>query len=1061
MLTPARYHFGLIAHCLGVAGTYFAAARFGVAFVVQPESISVFWPPAGLLLAYLLLTDRCYWPFALAAAFGATVVANFGIGKGVGPSIGFGIVNALEPAVGAWAISRLRRRAFGLESTQDLLLLFGVPAVVCAVMALAGAAVAAIATDVPFWAVWKVWWLADTLGVVLFAPLVVCWANRPSISSARHTLRELVEAVATLAALATVSWGIFATPTGEKPLLLTLPYPVFPLLLWVALRLGARGTAVAVVVVSLIAVWGSSRALGPVSAPHLEAADRVLLIQGFCGVVSLSTFLLVVAITERQSAIRELRTQKQILESVLDSMGEAVLVTDAAGAVVLLNRTFRNIHARPAPVDHSAWPRAFGVYLPDGKTLCPSDQLPIFRAARGEACDNVELMIVDEAHPDGLPVSVTGRPILGPNGGAGAVIAIRDVSAVRHTENKLRDSEQRYRNLVNGVRDYAIFMLDTTGRIASWNDGAERIKGYVEDEILGQHFSCFYPQEDVAAGKTDRELRIASETGRYEEEGWRVRKDGARFWANVVISAVYDSAGRLQGFAKATRDLSAKRAADDALRQSELRFRAIFDQTLQFIGLMAADGTLLEANRTALAATGILEEQVLGQKFWDTPWWMHDAAQQERLRNAVRRAAAGETVRFEAHHPAADGTTIWVDFSLKPYVADGNVLFLIPEGRDITQRRRTEQQLAALTHRLRLLLESSGDGIYGIDLDGRCTFINPAAAEMLGWDADELLGRNMHDTIHHRRADKSEYPLAECPIFCSFKHGQGCAVADESFWRRDHSAFPVEYSSYPLRDEGVVVGAVVMFRDISERQRTERALRRSVREKEVLLREIHHRVKNNLAVIASLFRIQARAVDDKKIKQVLFEAQTRVLSMSLVHENLYNSADLGAVAFDQYAKTLATQIVQTYQFPTTPVELACDVHDVRLTVEQSIPCGLILNEVLSNCLKHAFRDRNRGRVALSISAAAGVCVIRVSDDGVGAPGDMDSRLGKSLGVRLVRILARQLAGTVEYLSPEVGTEVRLTFPIAASADHDQSGVSKITGEIHGNNRPSFIPGVSC
>src|SRR6185436_11649920 len=132
----------------------------------------------------------------------------------------------------------------------------------------------------------------------------------------------------------------------------------------------------------------------------------------------------------------------------------------------------------------------------------------------------------------------------------------RDLTRRRASEERLRQSEEMFRLLIASVQDYAIFMLDPTGHIISWNTGAQRIKGYTPNEIIGKHFSIFYPEADVQSGKPPRELEIASRTGVYEEEGWRLRKDGSRFWANVVITAVHDERGKLRGFAKVTRDIT-------------------------------------------------------------------------------------------------------------------------------------------------------------------------------------------------------------------------------------------------------------------------------------------------------------------------------------------------------------------------------------------------------------------------------------------------------------------------------------------------------------------------
>ena len=163
-----------------------------------------------------------------------------------------------------------------------------------------------------------------------------------------------------------------------------------------------------------------------------------------------------------------------------------------------------------------------------------------------------------------FPVDIMLSPV--ESGGERSILTvIRDITDRKQAETALRRSEERFRLLVEGASDYAIFMLDPEGRVATWNSGAERIKGYRAEEILGQHFSKFYPQESVERGKPQHELEVASAEGRYEDEGWRIRKDGSRFWANVIITALRGKDGQLKGFSKVTRDFTERKGAEESL----------------------------------------------------------------------------------------------------------------------------------------------------------------------------------------------------------------------------------------------------------------------------------------------------------------------------------------------------------------------------------------------------------------------------------------------------------------------------------------------------------------
>jgi len=256
------------------------------------------------------------------------------------------------------------------------------------------------------------------------------------------------------------------------------------------------------------------------------------------------------------------------------------------------------------------------------------------------------------------------------------------------------ESTSRFELLVQSVSDYAIYMLDLSGSVTSWNAGAQRFKGYLADEIIGKHFSTFYPAEDREAGLPARALETAEREGRFEAEGWRVRKDGTRFWANVVIDPVCDSSGSLVGFAKITRDLTERRAAEEALRRREETFRLLVQSVTDYaIYMLDLSGRVISWNAGAQRFKGYAEDEIVGQHF--------SCFYREEDRNsglpATALATATREGRFEAEgwRVRKDGTRFWASVVIDPVRdGEGRLIGFAKVTRDLSERREAEIALA-------------------------------------------------------------------------------------------------------------------------------------------------------------------------------------------------------------------------------------------------------------------------------------------------------------------------------------------------------------------------------
>ena len=453
------------------------------------------------------------------------------------------------------------------------------------------------------------------------------------------------------------------------------------------------------------------------------------------------------------------------------------------------------------------------------------------------------------------------------------------------------------------------------------------------------------------------------------------------------------------------------------LRESEAHFRSVFEGMGEGLLITDLSDVISYANGRMAEMCGYAREEMLGRPAYEL---FLPREEWPTLGSYNERRARGHSDVYETELQRKDGSRFWGLIHATPLRnAQGHVIGTIGAQIDITTRKWAEAALRESEERFRALIEQAVDAVMVHDETGQMLMANERVCQSLGYSHAEMLGLRVPDfemNFDSENVAKSWLALQD-----------GASMHVDGLHRRkDGSTFPVEVHVGLVSFNGKQV-MLAIARDVTQRKLDEAAMAAALHEKEVLLKEIHHRVKNNLQIICSLLNMQSDTLEDEVARDALGETRSRVRSMALIHEQLYQSSDLGHIDLGEYLETLTASIQRSANNDSRRVAFTLDCRAVALDIDRAVPCGLIVNELVTNALKYAFPGEGRGTITLQLRAGEGAVTLTVRDDGIGIPSDFDWQESDSIGLQLVSALTEQLEGRATLDSGAHGTIWTICF----------------------------------
>ncbi len=569
----------------------------------------------------------------------------------------------------------------------------------------------------------------------------------------------------------------------------------------------------------------------------------------------------------------------------------------------------------------------------------------------------------------------------------------------KRTQNQLIEAERFNRSIIESSIDM-IVAFDNEGKVIQFNHAASVEFGLTIEDAKELHASQFLRDSDSFKAISNR----LNEAGYYAGEVTGIRSSEEAFQMLISIAVLHGPDEQPKGFVLVGRDVTEIQLAETELRRSEERYRDILESASDLVFLIDKNGGFTYANPSFYKTLGYYGESIETLNITDIlsgsntqANWMDaitGSSQEVKFKSKTGKellVIGGGSKQLNSHNEVTGVRCIYLDVSeMRAHQLEAR-----QKSAKLESIFNSSRYILMFTINRKLEVTSMNDNVQG-RLNSQFGF-----ETALGSPIIDLLKNHTSDNSYKNqfqffaRAFQGVQQQFELPLVNQNK---------EEVW---YQMFvnPVSYD-----DDHEELSCIAY--EITDRKEIDQQVRSTLKEKEILLQEVHHRVKNNLQVISSMLNLQRRFIDDPKMLDILEESQNRISTMSFIHESLYQNSDFSSIGFTEYLKRLTQNLIHSYSRVATGVALDCTLDDVQISLKQAIPCGLIVNELVSNSLKYAFPNKNKGTIQLRVEKKGDDIEIEVSDNGVGLPADFDFETNESLGVYLVQALTEQLDGTL-------------------------------------------------